>query len=139
MGISRKGDYACRILRACYRAEGRCISVAEIAEQEDIPYSFARSIQHNLVRAGFLKTARGARGGVCLAKSPAEITLHDVLTAFEGPVGLSRCVTEPETCDKSDECRFRHAWNGADKLLRDYLEGITLADLLAEPETPDHA
>ena len=64
MDITRRCDYACRILRAAYKSGDEYVSVSEIAEKEDIPYAFARSIQHDLVKAGLIRTVRGARGGL---------------------------------------------------------------------------
>ena len=66
MDITRRCDYALRILEAAYESGDSYVSVADISEQEDIPYAFARSIQHDLVKAGFLKTIRGVRGGLTL-------------------------------------------------------------------------
>ena len=79
MSITRRCDYACRIIRAAYRSGDTYISIAEVAEQESIPYSFARSIQHELVKAGLLKTIRGVKGGLALACDPAKTTVLDVL------------------------------------------------------------
>lgn len=72
MSITRRCDYACRIIRAAYRSGDTYISIAEVAEQESIPYSFARSIQHELVKAGLLKTIRGVKGGLALACDPSK-------------------------------------------------------------------
>ena len=93
MDITRRCDYACRILRAAYRSKDAYVSVSGIAEAEDIPYAFARSIQHDLVKAGLIKTVRGARGGLMLACDPAEITMLDILEALQGPVSISACRT----------------------------------------------
>ena len=54
MDITRRCDYACRILRSAYESGESYISIADVAEKEEVPYSFARSIQHDLVKAGFL-------------------------------------------------------------------------------------
>lgn len=132
MDITRRCDYACRILRAVCRNEGRRISVSEIAEVEDIPYSFARSIQHDLVKAGFLATTRGARGGVALARPLGDVTVLEVLEAVEGPLSLSPCSQDARFCERSASCAYRRVWCGADRLLADYFGKITLADLFPE-------
>ena len=75
MDVTRRCDYACRILRAAYKSGDSYVSVSDIAEQEDIPYAFARSIQHDLVKGGLIKTVRGARGGLALNCDPAAVTL----------------------------------------------------------------
>ena len=129
MDITRRCDYACRMLRALSLNEGKRISVSEIAENEGIPYSFARSIQHDLVKAGFLNTVRGARGGVSLARDVNDITMLDILHAVEGTSGISPCSSDPSYCAKSDGCAFHRVWRGADRMLEDYLGSITLASL----------
>lgn len=91
MDITRRCDYACRILRAAYRNGDERMSVAELAEREGIPYAFARSIQHDLTKCGFVNTTRGARGGLCLGCDPATVTVRDVVEAVQGPVSVSEC------------------------------------------------
>ena len=129
MDITRRCDYACRILRAVAQSEGTCISVAEIAEREEIPYSFARSIQHDLTKAGLLKTARGARGGLLLAKDSSEITMLAVIEAMQGELSLSECARDGSCCARSATCAYNRVWQGANALLGEYFGSITLADL----------
>ena len=129
MDITRRCDYACRILRAAYRSKDAYVSVSGIAEAEDIPYAFARSIQHDLVKAGLIKTVRGARGGLMLACDPAEITMLDILEALQGPVSISACVADPAYCDKHAGCAYNKVWQGADRLLGAYFSQITLESL----------
>ena len=102
MDVTRRCDYACRILRAAYKSGEAYVSVSDIAEQEDIPYAFARSIQHDLVKGGLIKTVRGARGGLALNCDPAAVTLLEVLEAVQGPVSISLCVMDPAYCDKTE-------------------------------------
>lgn len=129
MDITRRSDYACRMLRAAYRSQGKYLSVTDIAEQESIPYSFARSIQHDLVKNGLVKTMRGVHGGLILNCDPKEVTMLEVLEAVQGPVSVAPCVIDPETCTKRNVCEYFQAWRGADKLLQDYFSSIVLHDL----------
>ena len=67
MDISRKTDYALRMLSLLVAREGEPLSVRIAAEQVDVPYSFARSIQHALTQAGIIASVRGVQGGmICL-------------------------------------------------------------------------
>ena len=132
MDITRRCDYACRMLRAVSQANGERISVSDISKAEGIPYSFARSIQHDLVKAGFLSTVRGARGGVTLAKPVEDISVLDILRAVEGSVGISPCSEDPSFCEKSSCCAYHRVWRGADRLLEDYLGSFTLYDLFCD-------
>ena len=129
MDITRRCDYACRILRAAYKSGDEYVSVSEIAEKEDSPYAFARSIQHDLVKAGLIRTVRGARGGLVLNSDPADVTMLDVLEAIQGPVSVSLCAIDPDYCEKHADCAYNKVWHGADRLLNDYFSQITLRDL----------
>lgn len=129
MDITRRSDYACRILRAAYNSENACISVTEIAEQEGIPYAFARSIQHDLVKSGLIKTLRGAHGGVTLDCDPSQVTVYEVLEAVQGSLSIASCVIDPDSCDKQAGCAYNRVWQGVDKLIKDYLSAITLDSL----------
>lgn len=132
MDITRRCDYACRILRAAYKSGDSYVSVSDIAEDEGIPYAFARSIQHDLVKGSLIKTVRGARGGLALNCDPAEVSLLEVLEAIQGPVSISLCVMDPASCDKQKDCAYNKLWQGADRLLNEYFGSITLKDLIEE-------
>lgn len=132
MDITRRCDYACRILRAAYKSGDAYVSVSDIAEDEGIPYAFARSIQHDLVKAGLIKTVRGAHGGLVLDCDPVKVTILEVLEAIQGPVSVSLCSLEPEYCEKQPECAYNKVWQGADRLLNGYFASITLEDLFSQ-------
>lgn len=129
MDITRRCDYACRMLRAAYGGGGEYVSVSDIADKEDVPYAFARSIQHDLTKTGIVKTARGARGGLALASNPADVSLLDVLEALQGPVSISACVIDPDYCDRRADCAYNKVWQGADNLLTEYFSRISLKDV----------
>lgn len=132
MDITRRCDYALRILEAAYESGDSYVSVADISEQEDIPYAFARSIQHDLVKGGLIKTVRGARGGLALDCDPAQITLLEVLDAVQGPVSVSLCAVDAEYCKRRGGCSYNKLWMGADSLLNSYFDSITLKELMEQ-------
>ena len=132
MDITRRCDYALRILEAAYESGDSYVSVADISEQEDIPYAFARSIQHDLVKGGLIKTVRGARGGLALDCDPAQITLLEVLEAVQGPVSVSLCAVDAEYCKRRGGCSYNKLWMGADSLLNSYFDSITLKELMEQ-------
>lgn len=132
MDITRRCDYACRILRAAYKNGDAYVSVSDIANDEDIPYAFARGIQHDMVEGGLIKTVRGARGGLTLNCDPAKTTLLEVLEAIQGPVSVSLCALDPDYCEKQEGCAYNKLWQGADRLLNEYFSSITLKDLIEQ-------
>lgn len=129
MEVSRRCDYACRILRAASKRTEGYVSIAEISEEESIPYAFARSIQHDLTSAGFISTARGARGGLALKCNLDEVTLLDLVQALQGPASISQCANDPSICALQPSCVFNRVWQGADRILFAYFSSITLGSL----------
>ena len=132
MDVTRRCDYACRILQAAYRNGEAYMSVSEIADQQGIPYAFARSIQHDLVKSGLIKTVRGARGGLVLDCDPSSTTMLDVLESIQGPVSISACVLDPTCCERQEGCDYNKVWQGADRLLNAYFSSITLEELFEQ-------
>lgn len=132
MAISRKTDYALRMLTDLVRSEGGVLSVRACAAANDVPYSFARSIQHDLARAGIIESLRGSHGGMRLAVNPAEVTLLRVVEALQGPTELSACATagpDGGVCPRAESCCYNPIWAGACELLASYLSSVTLAQV----------
>lgn len=132
MEISRRSDYACRIIRAAYQNKDTYVSLSDVAESEGIPYAFARSIQHDLVRAGYLKTTRGVKGGLSLNCDPTTTTVKDILQAIQGSTCMAPCSQDMQYCSRSCNCSFNALWRAADKLVDSLLESITLSDLFEQ-------
>lgn len=138
MDLSRKTDYALRMLAALVRDPGGVVSVRTAAREGDVPYSFARSIQHDLGVAGIVENSRGATGGMRLAVDPHEVTLLDLVEAVQGPVVISgcRCQDNGGPCHNIESCPFTCVWANAERLLRAYFSRVTLYQLVAEGLSP---
>ncbi|MDR1013636.1 MAG: Rrf2 family transcriptional regulator [Coriobacteriales bacterium] len=130
MEISRRTDYAIRLIAALLQNEGMPLSVREAASTQGVPYAFARSIQYDLMRSGIVSSVRGARGGMLLAVDPTELTLYRLVEVVQGPVSVSICVSDKEWCDRHETCRFHKVWEGANSILKDYLSSVTIQELL---------
>ena len=115
------------------------LSVRQAAKDNDIPYSFARSIQHDLVRAGLIDSIRGSHGGMKLIVDPKETTLLDLVESVQGPVQVATCDTAGEDggpCPRMKACGFNPIWRGASMLLKDYFSSVTLADIVSTGKRP---
>lgn len=132
MNITRRTDYAIRMLLEVARTGGAPVSVRDLAETQGVPYAFARSIQRELLAAGLVTALRGVAGGIVLARPANEITLLDVVEAMQGGVSCSVCTRDPDWCDRLGGCGIHKVWRGADELVRRYLEERDLAGLIAE-------
>ena len=136
MDISRKTDYALRMLAMLAEGNKSLLSVRTAAEAVDVPYSFARSIQHGLVQAGIVESLRGVRGGMRLRLKPSEITIRQIVEAVQGPLVMNDCTADEGMCPRMECCCYHPIWAGAQELLRDYLDSVTLDDVVNHRQYP---
>jgi Rrf2 family protein len=111
------------------------IAARELAELERLPGDYVEQILLRLRRAGLVESVRGAKGGYFLAKSPAEISVRDVMTASEHQTFEMNCDNHPvnaERCSSESQCSIRPVWRALQQRIDDLLAGITLADLLKQ-------
>ena len=139
MDISRKTDYALRMLSALIADPDGIISVRTAARDNGVPYSFARSIQHDLAVAGIVENTRGANGGMRLSVDPKQTTLLQLVEAVQGPVAIS-CCADPAgdgvACPNRERCHFSPVWCNAELLLRVFFSRVTLYQLVCEGLSP---
>jgi Rrf2 family protein len=133
MQITRQADYAVRaVLYLASLGEGGRAPTGQIARKQHVPPSFLAKIVSQLSVAGVLHTSRGARGGVSLARTPAEISLLEVIEVIDGPVALNECVTDPEACAYRDDCPVHDIWCQAQADLLQKLSTTNFGFLLAQ-------
>ncbi len=132
MKISTKGRYALRLLTdlALHQADGY-VSLKDISERQDISKKYLEQIVPMLNKSGILRTNRGNRGGYMLAKLPEECTVGDVLRATEGSLAPVSCLDyEVNDCPRAGSCATLFVWEGLNKVVSDYLDRITIQDIL---------
>lgn len=132
MRISTKGRYALRILidMAQHREDGY-ISLKTIAERQGISKRYLDQIMMLLQRTDYLRSTRGFQGGYKLAKPPREYTVGDILRATEGSITPLACLENGgEDCSRHEDCLARHVWQGLDDVMAQYLDSLTLQDIL---------
>ncbi|MDR3315032.1 MAG: Rrf2 family transcriptional regulator [Coriobacteriales bacterium] len=130
MEITRRTDYAIRLIAELVLSEGKPLSVREAALSQGVPYAFARSVQHDLARSGILNTIRGAHGGMLLAIDPAVYTLFDLIESVQGPISIAICTNDKDWCVRRKGCPFHKVWAGANNLLADYFHSVSLKELI---------
>lgn len=132
MRISTKGRYALRLMLdlAEHRDEGY-IALKDVAARQGISKNYLDQIMILLNHARFFKTTRGYQGGYMLAKEPAAITVGDILRATEGSLAPVGCLDDcGDDCERSAECAARQVWAGLETVMNDYLDHLTLKDIL---------
>src|SRR5690242_8775317 len=102
MQISRAGEYGVLgLLHLARRAPGSTVMIEEVAREEDIPKSFLAKIFQQLVRAGLIRSYRGASGGFALVEKPDAITVLEIIEAIEGRLAFQRCIQEEvDKCER---------------------------------------
>lgn len=132
MLISTKGRYALRVMidLAEHQADG-FIPLKVIAQRQGISEKYLENIIKLLVKDKLLTGIRGKGGGYRLEKAPEEYTVGSILRITEDSMAPVACL-EPgaDVCIRAAECRTLPMWRGLDKLIREYFENITLADLM---------
>ncbi len=140
MAVSRRGDYAIRMMmELAGNASDELAPARKVGASQDVPVEFARSIATDLVAAGLLRSKRGMGGGLALAKSPAEISVLDILRATDGGVSISTCTIDPGYCARMGTCPMHRVWKQADRCLEEHLSQVYLDDLVAEQKSSDMA
>lgn len=139
MMISTKGRYALRVLTdmAEHQTEGY-IPLKEIAKRQEISEKYLESIVKALVKGGVLSGLRGKGGGYRLRGTPDQYTVGGILRLTEeglAPVACLEACAEP--CARAAGCRTLRMWQGLDKVIREYLDGYTIADLMQADQPGD--
>lgn len=132
--ISTKGRYALRMMidLASHRGEG-CVALKDIAARQGISKKYLEQIVPLLNKAELLITSRGYQGGYSLSKPPEEYTVGEILRVTEGSLSPVACLQYKEnTCPRKGECATLPVWEGLYKAISDYLDGITLRDLMEQ-------
>ena len=132
MLISTRGRYALRVVidLAEHRAEGY-IPLSVIARRQDISEKYLESIIKLLVRAKLLNGLRGKGGGYQLTRPPEEYTVGSILRLTEDSLAPVSCLSPgADACGKASDCRTLSMWRGLQKVINDYLDNVTVADLM---------
>ena len=134
MIVSTKGRYALRVMvYLAQHGEEDYIPLKEIAETEGISQKYLESIMTTLSKAGFVDAVHGKGGGYRLNRSPEGYTVGGILKLTEGSLATVSCTSQgPAACSRSTCCQTLPMWERLDKMVDDFFEGITLADLLHE-------
>lgn len=132
MKVSTKGRYALRIMAdLAMNDNGEYIRLKDIAERQSLTLKYMEQIMPLLTKAGYLKSYRGNNGGYMLARKPEEYTAGEILRTTEGSLSPIACIEDtPNRCPRKDYCTTLSFWEGMGKVIDEYVDGITLADIV---------
>ena len=132
MMISTKGRYALRVmLDLAIHNTGRYIPLKDIAERQGISVKYLENILSSLSRVEMVDATRGKGGGYRLSKSAAEYSAGEIIRIAEGGLAMVSCLRDDQHgCEKADQCLSLPLWEGLDKVVSEYLDNYSLADLV---------
>ena len=134
MIVSTKGRYALRVMVSFAQRGGEeYIPLKEIAEEEGISQKYLESIMTVLSKAGFVDAVHGKGGGYRLNRPAEEYTVGAILKLTEGSLSAVSCTSQgAAACSRSECCQAKPMWDRLDKMIDDFFEGITIADILRD-------
>lgn len=136
MLISTKGRYALRVMAdlALHPSDGY-IPLKEIAKRQEISEKYLEAIMKILVKAKLVNGLRGKGGGYQLALAPEQYTVGTILRLTEDSLAPVACLDETAVpCERASDCLTLPLWKGLERVISEYLDHITLADLLRQTE-----
>lgn len=138
MLVSTKGRYALRVMidLAEHQSQGR-IPLKEIAERQGVSEKYLENILSTLVRNDLLSGMRGKGGGYRLTREPADYTVGEILRLTEGSLAPVPCLEDSHgPCPRTGECATVGMWAKLGEIIDDYVDSVTIADLLSSSAGP---
>jgi FeS assembly SUF system regulator len=136
--LSRLSDYGIVLMTLLAGgAPGALHTAREVALRAQLPLPVVSKILKALARKGLLVSHRGAKGGYTLARPPERINAAEMISALEGPIGLTECTVHPGQCVQEASCHVREPWQRINGAVRKALANVTLADLAQPPPGGD--
>ena len=131
MKLSTKGRYGTRaLLELALHYGEEPVSLKDIACSQQISLSYLEHLVSPLIAGGLVRSVKGPKGGVSLARDPADIRLGEVMQLLEGSIAPTECVDNPEICERADFCVTREVWSELRDVVGGVLNATTLQDLV---------
>ena len=138
--ISTRGRYAVRVmLDLAAHNDGSYIPMRDVAARQEISPKYLEKIMPDLTRGGFVEGSHGKGGGYRLCRAPADCRVGDMLRATEGDLAPVACLASGAApCSRAPFCPTLPMWKKYYEMTRDFFDGITLEDLMANPTAGDY-
>jgi Rrf2 family iron-sulfur cluster assembly transcriptional regulator len=135
MRITTAGRYALRsMLDLALHQEHGPVLRQDIADRQQISAEYIAQLFRLLTRDGLLRSVLGPGGGYLLGRDAANIRVGDVIRTVEGPFNAVACLdpNRSESCCRQDTCVTRRLWLRLSQTIEEFLDGVTLANLVGE-------
>ena len=131
--VSKLTDYATVVMTVLAAAPQRVHSAQELAECARLELPTVSKLLKQLAHAELVESFRGVNGGYKLARTPERITIAAIVTAMEGPIGMTECSAQAGLCGHEPHCGVRVNWQRINHAIAQALASITLADMVKPP------
>ncbi len=105
-------------------------SAQALAEAVMVPLPTVRKVLKALCQSGLLSSERGAHGGYSLSRAAETISIAEVITAIEGPIALTECVSTESHCEQALHCDVQTNWDRINHAVYHALDEVKLSDML---------
>jgi Rrf2 family protein len=130
MKLSTRSRYGLRAMMALAMHQGsEPVMTREIADRQNLPATYLEQLMLTLRKAGLVNATRGARGGYTLSRDPERISLAQIVEALEGKLDIADCADVPNSCTDPATCVLRDVYDEVNRILRDTLDQVSLAQL----------
>jgi Rrf2 family transcriptional regulator, iron-sulfur cluster assembly transcription factor len=142
MRLTTRGRFAVTaMLDLALHEQATPVSLSEISQRQSISLSYLEQLFAKLKRSGLVDSTRGPGGGYVLSKSPALISVAQIISAVDEPVDATQCGGERNCKGDNNPCITHNLWEGLNRHIMSYLENINLHELCIRPsstEQPTH-
>jgi Rrf2 family protein len=132
--LSKKADYALMAMKhLATHTDAASTSARAIAGEYNIPLELLAKVLQRLARRGLLVSHQGTRGGYTLSKTPTAISVADIIQAIDGPLTVTACSTDVDSCGQYAKCSVRDPlWRIKDRIIS-ALATCSLQEIAADP------
>ena len=111
------------------------VSLSDIATNQNIELNYLEQLFRKLRIAGIVRSIRGRNGGYIYAKNPSNISIKEVMNAVDEVLDATKC-NGTSTCNNGKKCSTHDLWHDLNILVEDYLEKITINNLVESTDSP---
>jgi FeS assembly SUF system regulator len=128
--LSKKADYGLIALKhlAMHGSQGTA-SAADIAEVYGISTPLMAKVLQKLAKRGLVAARHGSTGGYVLARHPSEITALEAISAIDGPLFITSCVTHRGECYQTNTCTIREPLRRVNESILEVLNKVTISQM----------
>ena len=131
MKLSTRSRYGTRMMvDLAQHYDATPVQISDIAKRQDISVKYLEQLIIPLKKADFIKSVRGPKGGHMLTKPPEKITIGEIFKVLEGETDLTRCIENPDTCQRAKGCPTRDIWEKASRAMYNELDAVTLSKIM---------